>query len=113
MQNKPVEYKLIKVPGTFEIPCAISNNLNSFDAFIALGCVIKGKTPHFDYLCKSVTDSLIKISIDSKKPIGYGILTCLNKKQAMDRADPRKKNKGGEAANAALAVLATLKDESK
>ena len=84
---------LIKVSGTFEIPVVISKNIKKFDAFIALGCVIKGETPHFDYICSSVTNALMSMSVKNKKPIGYGILTCLNKKQASTRSDPRKKTK--------------------
>ena len=83
----------------------MSKLINKFDAFVVLGCVIKGQTPHFDYLCSSVFNALINLGIKSKKPIGNGILTCLNKKQAIMRADPKKKDKGGEAVNAILKVL--------
>ena len=92
--------KVINVPGVFEIPVTISKNLKKFDAFIALGCVIKGQTPHFDFISQSSTDAIMKLSIDSKKPIGNGIITCLNIKQAKAR-----KRKGAEAANAVLSVL--------
>ena len=92
--------KIIKVPGAFEIPVTISKNLKKFDAFIALGCVIKGQTPHFDFISKASTDAIMRLSIDSKKPIGNGIITCLNMKQAIAR-----KKKGSEAANAILSVL--------
>ena len=95
---------LIRVPGTFEIPIVISKNIKKFDAFIALGCVIKGETPHFHYICSSVTNAIMYMSVKNKKPIGYGILTCLNKKQALLRSDPRKKNKGKEAALAIFSV---------
>ncbi len=95
---------LIRVPGTFEIPVVISKNIKKFDAFIALGCVIKGDTPHFDYICSSVTNSIMYMSVKNKKPIGFGILTCLNKKQALLRSDPHKKNKGKEAALAIFSV---------
>ena len=97
--------KIIRVPGVFEIPITISKNIKKYDAFIALGCVIKGETPHFDYICRSTIDALMKLSIENKKPIGNGILTCLNKKQAIERADKSKKNKGKEAASAAIALL--------
>ena len=96
---------LKKVPGIFEIPVTISKNIKKYDAFIALGCVIKGETPHFDYICRSTIDALMKLSIENKKPIGNGILTCLNKKQAIERADKSKKNKGKEAASAAIELL--------
>ena len=71
--------KKIHVPGIFEIPFVISKNIKFYDAFIALGCVIKGKTPHFDFICKSTIDSISQLSFIYKKPIGNGIITCLNK----------------------------------
>ena len=92
--------KKIKVPGVFEIPVTISKNLKRYDAFIALGCVIKGQTPHFDYISQASTDAIMNLSINSKKPIGNGILTCLNMKQAIAR-----KKKGAEAAKAIISVL--------
>ena len=75
-------------------------NLKKYDAFIALGCVIKGETPHFDFISQASTDAIMKLSIDSKKPIGNGIITCLNMTQAIAR-----KKKGAEAATAVLSVL--------
>ena len=98
------KYKLIKVPGIFEIPYAIKKNINRFDAFIALGCVIKGETPHFDFISKSTTEAIMKLSIKNKKPIGNGIITCLNKDQAIIRS----KKKGIEAAKAVISVLTSL-----
>ncbi len=92
--------KVINVPGAFEIPVTISKNLNKFNGFIALGCVIKGQTPHFDFISKSTTDALMTLSITSKKPVGNGVITCLNKKQAIERG-----RKGSEAAEAVLSVL--------
>ena len=92
--------KLIKVPGVFEIPVTISKNIKKFDAFIALGCVIKGQTPHFDFISKATTDGIMQISINSKKPVGNGIITCLNMKQAIFR-----RKKGKEAAKAVLSIL--------
>ena len=86
--------------------------INNYDAFIALGCVIKGKTSHYHYLCSSVIKALIDLSVKSKKPIGNGILTCDNMKQAIERAQPSRKNKGGDAAQAVSSVLARLKHES-
>ena len=103
--KKKIKTKIIYVPGVFEIPYAISTNLKKYDAFIALGCVIKGETPHFDFISKSSIDAIMKLSIESKKPIGNGILTCLNKDQAIERADKSNKNKGKEAANAAIELL--------
>ena len=92
--------KVINVPGAFEIPVTISKNLKKFDGFIALGCVIKGQTPHFDFISKATTDALMTLSITSKKPVGNGVITCLNKKQAIARG-----RKGTEAAEAVLSVL--------
>ena len=103
--KKKFKTTIIYVPGVFEIPHVISKNVKKFDAFIALGCVIKGETPHFDFISKSSIDAIMKLSIESKKPIGNGILTCLNKDQAIERADKSNKNKGKEAANAAIELL--------
>ena len=99
----------ILVPGIFEIPIIIAKEIDSYDAFIALGCVIKGKTPHFKFISQTVINAIMDLSIKHKKPIGNGIITCLNEKQALDRADPNKKNKGGEAAKAVLSVLDYVK----
>tara|TARA_Y100000816_G_scaffold120055_1_gene84334 strand:+ start:28 stop:441 length:414 start_codon:yes stop_codon:yes gene_type:complete len=103
--KKRFKTKIIYVPGVFEIPYAISKNLKKYDAFIALGCVIKGETPHFDFISKSSIDAIMKLSIENKKPIGNGILTCLNKDQAVERADKSNKNKGKEAADAVIELL--------
>ena len=92
--------KIIEVPGVFEIPVTITKNLKKFDGFIALGCVIKGQTPHFDFISQASTQAIMNLSIESKKPIGNGIITCLNMKQAKAR-----KKKGAEAANAVISVL--------
>ena len=97
---KNSKVKIINVPGVFEIPVTISKNIKKFDGFIALGCVIKGQTPHFDFISQASTDAIMKLSINSKKPIGNGIITCLNMKQAKAR-----KKKGAEAANAILSIL--------
>ena len=100
----------IHVPGAFEIPVVIAKNIDSYDGFIALGCIIKGKTPHFDLLSNTVTNAIMDLSIQYQKPIGNGIITCLNKKQALERAHTRKKNKGKDAAIAVLSVLKILKE---
>ena len=91
---------IISVPGVFEIPVIISKNLKKYDGFVALGCVIKGQTPHFDFISKSTTDAIMNISVESKKPVGNGIITCLNKNQAIARG-----KKGREAANAVKTIL--------
>ena len=98
---KPFKLRVITVPGVFEMPVIISKNIKKFDAFIALGCVIKGETPHFDFISKASIEAIIKLSVENKKPIGNGIITCLNMKQAI----ARKNNKGKEAANAVNSVL--------
>jgi 6,7-dimethyl-8-ribityllumazine synthase len=107
---KNTKYKIFKVAGTFEIPVIMSSLIKKYDGFVVLGCVIKGKTPHFDFLCKSVFDTLLKISITYKKPLGNGILTCLNTKQALDRSNPKKTNKGGAAVEAMISVLNIIKN---
>ncbi len=98
------KFKKIVVPGVFEIPVIIARNIKKYDAFIALGCVIKGKTPHFKIISKSVINAIMNLSVYYKKPIGNGIITCFNKKQAIERSRS-KKNKGREAAKAVLSVL--------
>ena len=107
-KNGLKNYKKISVPGIFEIPTVIARNINNYDAFLALGCVIKGKTPHFNFISSAATNAIMHLSITYKKPIGNGIITCLNKKQAFNRSNPHKKNKGGEAAKAILSVLQIL-----
>ena len=97
---KNFSVQIIKVPGVFEIPVTIAKNLKKYDAFIALGCVIKGQTPHFDFISQASTNAIMNLSINSKKPIGNGIITCLNMKQAKAR-----KKKGAEAANAIISIL--------
>mgnify|MGYP001194875324 CR=1 FL=1 len=98
-------FRLIKVPGTYEIPYTLSKISHQYDGFIVLGCVIKGETKHFNFLCSSVFNALMTLSINLKIPIGNGILTCNNKKQALKRANPKKKNKGGDAANALISLI--------
>ena len=98
--KKISKLNIIMVPGVFEIPLTIVKNIKKYDAFIALGCVIKGETPHFEFISKSTTDAIMNITIQNKKPIGNGILTCLNKKQAKARI-----KKGNEAAKAVISIL--------
>ena len=92
--------KIITVPGVFEIPVTISKNIKKYDAFLALGCVIKGQTPHFDFISQASTNAIMDISVNNKKPVGNGIITCLNMKQAKAR-----KRKGAEAAKAVISIL--------
>ena len=96
-----IEKKLITVPGVFEIPVVISRNIKKYDGFVALGCVIRGETPHFNFISQSTTDAIMKLSIENKKPIGNGIITCLNKKQALIRSF----KKGRESVAAVMSVL--------
>lgn len=98
--SKKSKIKIINVPGVFEIPVTISKNIKKYDAFIALGCVIKGQTPHFDFISQASTNAIMNLSLEHKKPIGNGIITCLNMNQAQLR-----KKKGAEAAKAILSVL--------
>jgi|TARA_B110000881_G_C18576987_1_gene519208 6,7-dimethyl-8-ribityllumazine synthase len=100
--------KILNVPGVFEIPIAIRKNIKRFDAFVALGCVIKGQTPHFDLICSSTFNAILNLSINFNKPIGNGIITALNMNQAIIRSKKTisdKPNKGHEAANAVLLIL--------
>ena len=92
--------KDIEVPGAFEIPVTIARLAKKYDGFIAIGCVIKGETTNFDLISNAITNGIMQISVNEKKPIGNAILTCFNKNQAKDRLD-----KGSEAAKAVIAVL--------
>ncbi len=94
------KFKIIKVNGAFEIPVTISRNIKKFDAFIALGIIIKGETLNFEFISQAITNGLINLSILNKKPIGNGILTCYDSQQAIKRS-----NKGAEAAEAVIDVL--------
>ena len=103
-----VKVKIINVPGIYEIPIAIRRNIKRFDGFVALGCVIKGQTPHFDLICSSTFNSILNLSINFNKPIGNGIITAYNIKQALQRCKntiSKKPNKGSEAANAVMSIL--------
>jgi len=103
----------LDVPGVFEIPIAIRKNIKKFDGFVALGCVIKGQTPHFDFICHTAFNAILKLSIEFNKPVGNGIITALNMSQAIKRSiksSLKKPNKGFEAANA---VISILKNEPK
>ena len=97
---KSSRVKIIKVPGVFEIPITISKNIKKYDAFIALGCIIKGQTPHFNFISQASTNAIMDLAIMNKKPIGNGIITCLNMSQANAR-----KEKGAEATKAVISIL--------
>ena len=99
--DKKSKFNLIRVPGVFEIPVVISKNIKKYDGFIALGCVIKGETPHFDFISQATTNAIMQLSTDHKKPIGNGIITALNKDQEYNRSI----KKGKEATAAVFSVL--------
>lgn len=98
--------KIVHVPGSFEIPLACQRlaQTKKFDALIAIGCVIKGETDHYYYICNAATDGIMEVILDFDLPIGFGVLTCKNLKQAQVRSRG-KENKGREAAEAALAMI--------
>ncbi len=95
--------KVLKVPGSFEIPQVLSRVINKYDGFIVIGCIIKGKTKNFDLICSAITNGIMDLSIKNKKPIGNGLITSFNEKQALQRL-----NNGKEAAQAVLDVLKIL-----
>lgn len=113
IENAGFLYERISVPGVFEVPAAISMAINrplgedkkSYIGYIASGCVIKGETDHYSYICREVTRGIMKIGLDYGVPIGFGILTCKNREQAIERALVKKKNKGGDAAKACLRLI--------
>ena len=112
IQNKFLVY-ILNVPGVYEIPVAIKKNIKKYDGFVALGCVIKGETPHFDFICSSVFNSILSISTNYSKPIGNGIITALNINQAKNRSTMNSKNKPNKGSEAANAVVVILKNEPK
>lgn len=107
IEDKNFDYEVIDVPGAFEIPAVISfaSKVNCYDGFIALGCVIRGETTHYDYVCFESARGLNDLAIKKNLAIGYGILTVENDRQAIVRADPKQKNKGGFAARACIRMM--------
>ena len=103
---------LVRVPGSFELPMAAARLAPHFDAVVALGVVIRGGTPHFDYVCQAATDGLNRVAIDSRKPVGFGVLTCDTEQQGLDRAglEGSQEDKGHEAMTAALVTSQALAD---
>jgi len=95
------------VPGSFELPLGAQwmAEKKEIDAVICLGCVIQGDTPHFDYVCQAVAYGIMKVNLKTNKPVAFGVLTTLNKKQAMDRAGGKLGNKGEEAALTIVKML--------
>jgi len=112
IQNKFLVH-ILDVPGVYELPVAIKKNIKKYDGFVALGCVIKGETPHFDFICSSVFNSILSISTNYSKPVGNGIITALNKNQAKNRSNTSSKNKSNKGSEAANAVIVILKNEPK
>jgi len=112
IQNKFLVH-ILDVPGVYEIPVSIKKNIKKYDGFVALGCVIKGETPHFDFICSSVFNSILSISTNYSKPVGNGIITALNKNQAKNRSNTSSKNKSNKGSEAANAVIVILKNEPK
>ena len=110
LKKNNIKYELHRINGSFEIPQLINIKLKSkkYCAALALGCIIKGQTPHFDFISSSISNSIMDLSIKYSLPIANGVLNCLNKKQAKLRSSS-KKNKGAEAAKALLSVLKYLK----
>ena len=107
-----VKYKTIEVPGCFEIPAALAMAIETskYDGFITLGCVIRGQTTHYDYVCTESARGINQLAMDKKIAVGFGIITAENDEQAFARADKKEKNVGGRAALACLAMIA-IKDK--
>nr|WP_281353400.1 6,7-dimethyl-8-ribityllumazine synthase [Phytoactinopolyspora mesophila] len=106
------EPSLVRVPGSFELPVAAAHCARAgYDAVVALGVVIRGGTPHFEYVCQAATDGLTRVSVDTGVPVGFGVLTCDTEEQALDRSglEGSKEDKGREAAQAAVATALTLR----
>ncbi|WP_237195683.1 6,7-dimethyl-8-ribityllumazine synthase [Rothia nasimurium] len=106
-----IEPTIVRVPGTFELPVAAATLAEKYDAIVALGVVIRGGTPHFDYVCDAATSGLTKVSVENKTPVGFGVLTCDTEEQGIDRAGLPGSNedKGYEAMAAALETVVALR----
>lgn len=107
INNSTYQYEVVTVLGAFEIPAVIAfaKDSKKYDGYIALGCVIRGETTHYDYVCIESARGLNELAIKEKLAIGYGIITVENESQALERANPAKKNKGGFAAKACLKMI--------
>lgn len=105
-----VEATLVRVPGSFELPVVAQECAASFDAVVCLGVIIRGGTPHFEFVSSAATDGLTRVALDTRTPIGFGVLTCDNDEQALDRAGlaGSREDKGAEAAQAAIMAALTL-----
>lgn len=105
LKKHGVEYDVVDVPGAFEIPTVISMAEKKYDGFVALGCVIRGETTHYDYVCGESARGLNELAMNRKLAIGYGIITVENEAQAIARADSKQKDKGGFAAMACVTMM--------
>ncbi len=113
LKNAKFKISILEVPGIHEVPIAIKKNIKKFDGFVALGCVIKGQTSHFDLICSSTFNAIMSLSINFGKPIGNGIITALNFTQAIQRSKRLKNNKPNKGSEAAKAVISILKNDPK
>lgn len=106
-----IEAEVVRVAGSFELPVVTAQLARTHDLVVALGVIIRGGTPHFDYVCRAATDGLSRVALDSGTPVGFGLLTCDDDQQALDRAGlpGSTEDKGREAAEAALATAVTLR----
>lgn len=109
-----IEPTVVRVPGTFELPVAAATLADSFDAVVALGVVVRGGTPHFDYVCDAATTGLTTVSVQSKTPVGFGVLTCDTEQQGIDRSGlpGSSEDKGYEAFAAAVETVLALRNIS-
>ena len=105
LKENGYEYEVINAPGCFEIPYLIKNNIDNFNGFISLGCIIKGDTYHFEVIANETARKIMDLSVHFKVPIGFGILTCYDLEQAKIRSDINQKNKGQEAALACIQLF--------
>lgn len=106
-------WRLVRVPGSFELPVAAKAAFDGgADAVVALGVIIRGGTPHFEYVSSAATDGLTRVAIDAGRPVGFGVLTLDDEQQGIDRAglEGSKEDKGAEAADAALRTALVLRD---
>ncbi|MFC4614683.1 6,7-dimethyl-8-ribityllumazine synthase [Cellulomonas algicola] len=105
------DVRVVRVPGTFELPVAAAVAARTSDAVVALGVVIRGGTPHFEYVCQGATLGLTDVAVRTGVPVGFGVLTCDDEQQALDRAglEGSHEDKGAEAAEAAVATVVALR----
>ena len=99
---------VMEIPGAFEIPLAAKSISANVDAVIALGAIIKGDTPHFDFIASSCAQGIVKVSIEEKKPVIFGVLTTNNEEQALERSDANRENKGAEFARSAMQMIEAI-----